>query len=99
MNRSLALCLVSPSAVMIDRRLFERVGVFDESLPACEDYDLWLRVSCQYPVYLIDRPLVIKRGGHADQLSRPRAGQISNSIVNETHRRRQRFPTASTMPP
>lgn len=69
-ERSLALCLVSPSAVMIDRRLFERVGIFDESLPACEDYDLWLRVSCRYPVYLLERPLVAKHGGHADQLSR-----------------------------
>ena len=69
-ERSLALCLVSPSAVMIRKRLFSDVGLFDESLPACEDYDLWLRVSCRFPVYLIDSPLIIKRGGHADQLSR-----------------------------
>ena len=67
---SLALCLVSPSAVMIRKTLFEDVGRFDERLPACEDYDLWLRVSCRYPVFLIDEPLIIKRGGHADQLSR-----------------------------
>ena len=66
---SLALCLVSPSAVMIRRSLFEEVGGFDETLPACEDYDLWLRISCRYPVYLIDTPLIIKRGGHNDQLS------------------------------
>ena len=68
--RSLDLCLVSPSAVMMRRELFERMGGFDESLPACEDYDLWLRVAAVMPVYLIDTPLVIKRGGHADQLSR-----------------------------
>jgi len=67
---SLHLCLVSPSAVMIRRSLFEEVGLFDESLPACEDYDLWLRVSCRYPVYLIPTPLIIKRGGHPDQLSK-----------------------------
>jgi len=67
---SLALCLVSPSAVMMRRELFDRVGLFDQRLPACEDYDLWLRVSCRYPVYLIDEPLIIKRGGHADQLSK-----------------------------
>jgi glycosyltransferase involved in cell wall biosynthesis len=66
---SLALCLVSPSAVMIRRSLFEKVGGFDETLPACEDYDLWLRISCRYPVYLIETPLIIKRGGHDDQLS------------------------------
>ncbi len=69
-ERSLELCLVSPSAVMIRKDLFDVVGLFDKSLPACEDYDLWLRVSCRFPVYLIDTPLIIKRGGHADQLSR-----------------------------
>ncbi|MGH7963598.1 MAG: glycosyltransferase family 2 protein [Candidatus Binatia bacterium] len=67
--RSLELCLVSPSAVMMRRELFERVGGFDESLPACEDYDLWLRIAATMPVHLIETPLVIKRGGHADQLS------------------------------
>jgi glycosyltransferase involved in cell wall biosynthesis len=69
-ERSLALCLVSPSAVMITKSLLDTVGGFDESLPACEDYDLWLRISCRYPVYLIDTPLIVKRGGHADQLSK-----------------------------
>lgn len=69
-KRSLALCLVSPSAVMIKKSLFSTVGVFDESLPACEDYDLWLRISCRYPVHLIETPLIIKRGGHDDQLSK-----------------------------
>ncbi len=69
-ERSLQLCLVSPSAVMMRRRLLDEVGLFDESLPACEDYDLWLRVACRHPVYLIDEPLIVKRGGHADQLSR-----------------------------
>jgi glycosyltransferase involved in cell wall biosynthesis len=67
---SLALCLVSPSAVMMKCSLFDEVGLFDEELPACEDYDLWLRVSCRHPVYLIDTPLIVKRGGHEDQLSR-----------------------------
>lgn len=66
---SLELCLVSPSAVMIRRSLFERIGGFDETLPACEDYDLWLRISCRFPIHLIDTPLIVKRGGHDDQLS------------------------------
>jgi len=69
-ERSLELCLVSPSAVMLRSRLFEPVGLFDETLPACEDYDLWLRVAVRWPVYCIDTPQVVKRGGHGDQLSR-----------------------------
>jgi glycosyltransferase involved in cell wall biosynthesis len=69
-RRSLELCLVSPSAVMMTKELFYLVGGFDESFPVCEDYDLWLRIAVGHPVYLLDRPLVTKRGGHADQLSR-----------------------------
>ena len=69
-KKSLELCLVSPSAVMLRRQLFDSVGLFDESLPACEDYDLWLRISSRFPVHLIDKPLIVKKGGHADQLSR-----------------------------
>jgi len=68
-TRSLQLCLVSPSAVMMHRELFEHSGGFDESLSACEDYDLWLRIAAREPVHLIEESLVIKRGGHADQLS------------------------------
>lgn len=67
---SLRLCLVSPSAVMIKRELLDSVGLFDESLPACEDYDLWLRIACRYPIYTTETNHVVKRGGHEDQLSR-----------------------------
>ncbi len=66
---SLKLCLVSPSAVILRRIVLNQVGLFDETLPACEDYDLWLRISCRYPVHLIKRPLVVREGGHPDQLS------------------------------
>ncbi|MGA2400840.1 MAG: glycosyltransferase [Syntrophobacteraceae bacterium] len=62
-------CLVSPSAVVAHRRLFDLVGLFDESLPACEDYDLWLRIGWRFPIGLVEKPFVIKRGGHPDQLS------------------------------
>lgn len=66
---SLKLCLVSPSAVMLKRTLLEEVGLFDEDLPACEDYDLWLRIACRYPVHLIREQLIFKEGGAPDQLS------------------------------
>jgi glycosyltransferase involved in cell wall biosynthesis len=68
-QRSLDLCLVSPSAVMMTADLLVRSGGFDETLPVCEDYDLWLRIAIHHPVPLLPQALVIKRGGHADQLS------------------------------
>ena len=66
---SLKLCLVSPSAVMLKRSLLKTVGLFDEGLPVCEDYDLWLRIACRYPFYLIKQQCIVKQGGDPDQLS------------------------------
>ncbi len=95
---SLKLCLVSPSAVMLKRSLLDEVGLFDETLPACEDYDLWLRITCRYPVYLIPRPLIVKQGGHEDQLSARYTGMdrfriqsleklIQSGLLNDQQRR------------
>jgi len=66
----LPLCAISPSAVVVKRSVLMDLGSFDESLPACEDYDLWLRLCSQYPVEFVDEALLEKTGGHEDQLSR-----------------------------
>ena len=70
----LPLCVISPSAAVIEKGLLEEAGGFNEGLPACEDYDLWLRVCSRYPVLYVDRPLLRKYGGHDDQLSRKHWG-------------------------
>ena len=55
---------------MIARReLFDAIGLFDERMPCCEDYDLWLRASARYPFLLVDKPLTLKDGGRNDQVS------------------------------
>ncbi|MET0106608.1 MAG: glycosyltransferase family A protein [Sedimenticola sp.] len=66
----LPLCVISPSSVLIHKSVFREVGLFDESLPACEDYDLWLRICARYPVTYVEQPQIVKYGGHEDQLSR-----------------------------
>lgn len=69
-KQCLPLCVISPSAVVMHQKIFEKTGLFNEALPACEDYDLWLRVCHQYEVTYISQPLITKYGGHEDQLSR-----------------------------
>ena len=69
-ERCLPLCVISPSSAVIRRDVFADIGQFNESLKACEDYDFWLRYCAREPVVFLDRPLVQKFGGHADQLSR-----------------------------
>jgi glycosyltransferase involved in cell wall biosynthesis len=68
-ERCLELCTVSMSTVMIRRELFENIGLFDESLPCCEDYDFWLRASVMSPFLKIDQPLTLKDGGRPDEIS------------------------------
>ena len=66
----LPLCIVSPSSVLLRNELLNKFGGFDESMPVCEDYDLWLRISMSFPFHFIEEKLIVKRGGHEDQLSR-----------------------------
>lgn len=68
-EKSLEMCSISISTAMVRKSLFDDVGLFDESLPACEDYDMWLRVTSKYSVNLLDEELTVKDGGRTDQLS------------------------------
>ncbi len=47
-----------PSAVLVRRRCFDQVGLFDESLRASEDWDMWLRVAAAVPFGSLPDPLV-----------------------------------------
>ena len=68
-TKSIALCCISPSAVLVRRSLLEEIGLFREDFPVCEDYELWLRITSRFPIGFIRKPLIIKHGGHPDQLS------------------------------
>ena len=67
---STRLCCISPSAAILRRSLLKELGLFREDFPVCEDYEMWLRVTSRYPVGFVEEALVIKHGGHEDQLSR-----------------------------
>jgi glycosyltransferase involved in cell wall biosynthesis len=88
-EKCLPLCVISPSSVMIHKTIFQSIGNFDLELPACEDYDLWLRICLKHPVLFLDEPLVLKTGGHPDQLShkyfgmdRFRIRALENLLIN-----------------
>ena len=69
-NKCLDICRISPSSSLFHTSVIKDVGLFDESLDVCEDYDLWLRITAKYPILFLDQPLIKKFGGHSDQLSR-----------------------------
>jgi glycosyltransferase involved in cell wall biosynthesis len=59
-------CPASISCAVIHRSCFTECGAFDENLPACEDYDLWLRLSARFPIYYVDGPEVVHRSPRAE---------------------------------
>ena len=79
-SKCLDICRISPSSVLFHQSLLDDVGYFDKDLKVCEDYDLWLRITAKFPVLYIDETLIIKYGGHEDQLSRVKDGIESHRI-------------------
>jgi len=68
-SQATKICSVSISTAVAHKSVFDTIGNFDEAMPACEDYDFWLRASNQYEIFLIDKFLTIKEGGHIGQQS------------------------------
>jgi len=68
-DQSVDLCFIGPSTSIVHKSVFGEIGYFDTNLKVCEDYDLWLRITAKYPVDFIDKELIVKHGGHDDQLS------------------------------
>ena len=88
-ERCLSLCCISPSSVLFKKNILDKVGLFDESLPVCEDYDMWLKICSSEEVLFAQDKLTYKYGGHKDQLSKSywgmdrfRVKSIENIIKN-----------------
>ena len=88
-ERCLSLCCISPSSVLFKKNILDKVGFFDESLPVCEDYDMWLKICSSEEVLFAQDKLTYKYGGHKDQLSKSywgmdrfRIKSIENIIKN-----------------
>lgn len=46
------------SSIMVRRKALEQVGFFDPDLPACQDWDLCLRIAKYFPVDVVSDPLL-----------------------------------------
>lgn len=68
-DRCVEVCCISPSTTVIRRSVLAEVGLFREDFVVCEDFEMWLRITSRFEVGLLNEPLVIKHGGHDDQLS------------------------------
>jgi glycosyltransferase involved in cell wall biosynthesis len=49
------------SGVLVRREAFDKIGFFDESLPAAEDWDMWIRLAKHYEFDYVNEPLFLYR--------------------------------------
>jgi glycosyltransferase involved in cell wall biosynthesis len=73
-KRSLDLCAISPSALIVYRQWYVRTSPVFHSLPVCEDYGWNLLTSLFFPVALTPKVILHKIGGHQCQLSQEYVG-------------------------
>ena len=103
-KNSLQLCCISPSSVFLKKQIFEEYGLFDENLEVCEDYDMWIRINAKEEVGFLDSPLVLKYGGHSDQLSKKfwgmdrfRIKSLEKNLKNEHFSKSQKINVLDTL--
>ena len=103
-KNSLQLCCISPSSVVLKKQIFEEYGLFDENLEVCEDYDMWIRITSKEEVGFLDSPLVLKYGGHSDQLSKKfwgmdrfRIKSLEKNLKNEYFSKSQKINVLDTL--
>ncbi len=53
--------LLVGGAPMWTRRVMDEVGVFDETLTVAQDYNFWIRVLREFPIYIVDPVLYLHR--------------------------------------
>ena len=46
------------STVLLEKKIFQEVGYFNEDMLYSEDYNLWLRIATKNKIYVINEPLI-----------------------------------------
>jgi len=54
-------CPIFPSTVILHRESLLEAGLFDPTKRCCEDLDLFLRFTSQYPIACVEEPLILRR--------------------------------------
>lgn len=68
--------------LLVKRAVLDHVGVFDPDLPACEDWDLVIRIARHYDLDFVAEPAVAYDGTGADRMSaRARSVFIANHRI------------------
>ena len=70
-------------AALTRRYVLKEVGGFDELLPSCMDYDLWLRVASARSIVRVEEVLAFYRHHNAGQITSTQWKQAKNSWLTK----------------
>ena len=68
------------SNVLVKKECFKKVGLFDENLESCEDWDMWIRIAKYYKFVFLEMPL-------AKYVIHP--GQLSENLLKKINARKR----------
>jgi len=79
-------CFVYTPTVVVRRRCLEIAGFFNESLAACEDFNLWLRIAARWNIAILPDALAVnhKRSGSIS-LTIPPEARLQQGIASLEH--------------
>lgn len=80
-------CVYPPCTAMFRRDLFERVGGFDPRIVGAEDYELFLRIARQFPIFGYDE-IVVEYRRHVTSMSDDSA-QMLRACLEVLHKQRR----------
>ena len=79
-------CIGSTSSTLVRRACFEEVGVFDETLPSFQDYDLWIRLAAKFHVECVSLPLLTYYRHEHKIWTNPKAIRQGIELMLEKHK-------------
>jgi glycosyltransferase involved in cell wall biosynthesis len=78
-------CILGSPTPLIKKECFEQAGGFDESLPGCQDWDMWLRIAKVCDFDFISEPLA-RHYVHGMQISANLAAKIkARTLLLQKH--------------
>jgi GT2 family glycosyltransferase len=72
-------CILGSPTPLIKKECFEQAGGFDESLPGCQDWDMWLRIAKVCDFEFIAEPLA-RHYVHGSQISADLAAKTAARV-------------------
>lgn len=86
-----------PTCTLVRASVADTLGGFDESLPACEDTDFWLRLLADFDLVAVDQVLYEKRAHRGQMTNDPDRSIRGNKRLIDKHTDRRSDPVVASL--